>query len=113
MPALLCRRALLSSIIDKHSTIMLCPFLLQGSMPTDGTLLLEHMPNGKQYLVTALSVFFSFGAVLSAVVALFSLPQNSCVQTSPCNPDENNGWKHMLGILAAIVCISRHTVSFN
>jgi len=33
----------------------------KGSMPTDGTLLLEHMPKGKQYLVTALSVFFSFG----------------------------------------------------
>ena len=32
-------------------------------MPTDGTLLLEHMPNGKQYLVTALSVFFSFGSL--------------------------------------------------
>lgn len=39
-------------------------------MPTDGTLLLEHMPNGKQYLLTALSVFFSLGSVLSAIVGI-------------------------------------------
>ncbi|EED77951.1 predicted protein [Postia placenta Mad-698-R] len=51
-----------------------------GSMPTDGTLLLEHMPNGKQYLVTALSVFFSFGSVLSAVVGLLVIPGHSCRQ---------------------------------
>ena len=46
-------------------------------MPTDGTLLLEHMPNGKQYLVTALSVFFSFGAVFAAIVGLLVIPSQS------------------------------------
>ena len=53
----------------------------QGSMPTDGTLLMEHMPNGKQYLVTASSVFFSFGAVFAAVVGLLVLaaPARQCL----------------------------------
>lgn len=78
----------------------------QGSMPTDGTLLLEHMPNGKQYLVTALSVFFSFGAVLSAVVALLVVPQHSCsVNTlAACDVEtQNKGWKYLLIALGLIV----------
>ncbi|KAF5340081.1 hypothetical protein D9758_013141 [Tetrapyrgos nigripes] len=99
---------LLASLANSFTTICVILFFLGsavgGSMPTDGTLLLEHMPNGKQYLVTALSVFFSFGAVLSAVVALLVVPQNSC----PLNPEpgvicdvetQNKGWKYLLGAL--------------
>lgn len=76
-------------------------------MPTDGTLLLEHMPKEKQYLVTALSVFFSFGAILSAIVALLVIPQNSCpVSSLPCDVDvQNRGWKYLLITLGLIVCI--------
>ncbi|KAG1732313.1 MFS general substrate transporter [Suillus lakei] len=74
-----------------------------GSMPTDGTLLLEHMPNGKQYLVTALSVFFSFGSVLSAGVALIVIPSRSCPPNEPCDVAiQNTGWKFMLVSLGII-----------
>lgn len=94
-------------------------------MPTDGTLLLEHMPKEKQYLVTALSVFFSFGSVLSAFVALLVLPDNSCPNAAsgpisglghklgrlelldaivPCDVEtQNRGWKYLLMTLATIV----------
>ena len=74
-------------------------------MPTDGTLLLEHMPNGKQYLVTALSVFFSFGAVLAAVIGLLLIPSNSC-PPPPATCDvasQNMGWKYLLIALGLIV----------
>ena len=76
-------------------------------MPTDGTLLLEHMPKEKQYLVTALAVFFSFGAILSAIVALLVIPQNSCpVSSLPCDVDaQNKGWKYLLIALGLIVCM--------
>ncbi|KAH9949855.1 MFS general substrate transporter [Amylocystis lapponica] len=74
-----------------------------GSMPTDGTLLLEHMPNGKQYLVTALSVFFSFGAVLAAVVGLLVIPGHSCPPApAPCDETQNWGWKYLLIALGLI-----------
>ncbi|KIJ54356.1 hypothetical protein M422DRAFT_25278 [Sphaerobolus stellatus SS14] len=83
-----------------------------GSMPTDGTLLLEHMPNGKQYLLTALSVFFSFGSVISAIVGILVLPRYSCLNTSsePCSPEQNMGWKYMLfilGILTMLMFVAR------
>lgn len=77
-------------------------------MPTDGTLLLEHMPKGKEYLVTALSVFFSFGSVLSALVALFTLPGHSCSLYKPCDPSvENTGWQYVLVCLGLIVSTRR------
>src|ERR1700742_3416881 len=73
-------------------------------MPTDGTLLLEHMPKSKQYLVTALSVFFSFGAVLAAVVGLLVIPNHSCLPTGPCDPDiQIPGWRCLLTALGLIV----------
>jgi len=74
-------------------------------MPTDGTLLLEHMPKGKKYLVTALSVFFSVGAVLSSVVALLVVPQHSCSPSSThCDVEtENLGWKYLFVTLGVIV----------
>jgi hypothetical protein len=74
-------------------------------MPTDGTLLLEHMPKGKQYLLTALSVFFSFGSVLSAVVGIIVIPPNSCAaESTECNVDTDNlGWKYLLMSVAVLV----------
>ena len=82
-------------------------------MPTDRTLLLEHMPNGKQYLVTALSVFFSFGAALAAVVGLIVIPSHSCpAPPSHCDvATQNMGWKYLLIALGLIVrCITLHYI---
>jgi len=44
-----------------------------GSMPIDGTLFVESLPPRHHYWLTALSVFFSLGSVVSALVALVLL----------------------------------------
>ena len=73
-------------------------------MPTDGTLLLEHMPGDKQYLVTALSVFFSAGSVLAAFVGLVTIPKHSYLPSQPCDPStDNKGWQYMFVSLSLIV----------
>jgi hypothetical protein len=73
-------------------------------MPTDGTLLLEHMPRGREYMVTALSVFFSFGAVLSALVAIIVIPKHSCEPApAPCDISQNQGWRYELVALGLFV----------
>ncbi|KAK7681521.1 hypothetical protein QCA50_015253 [Cerrena zonata] len=98
----------LASFANTFILLCIALFLLGsavgGSMPTDGTLLLEHMPNGKQYLVTALSVFFSFGAVLSAIVGLLVIPGHSCPPApAPCDvASENMGWRYLLTLLGLI-----------
>jgi len=98
----------LASLASTFPTLCISLFLLGsavgGSMPTDGTLLLEHMPNGKQYLVTALSIFFSFGSVVSAVVGLVVIPSRSC-PPAPESCDvavQNMGWKYLLVALGLL-----------
>ncbi|KAG0140322.1 hypothetical protein CROQUDRAFT_53447 [Cronartium quercuum f. sp. fusiforme G11] len=83
-----------------------------GSMPTDGTLFLENIPKTRHYLLTALSFFFSIGAVIASVLGLVFLPGASCrepaaTDTLFCNPEiENRGWRHMsiaLGVFTFIL----------
>lgn len=86
-------------------------------MPTDGTLFLENLPHSKQYLLTLLSVFFSFGAVLSAGVAYFLLPGASCRTFDGCDiaGGANNGWRHVLLVLGCInlACALARSVLFK
>ncbi|TFK63042.1 MFS general substrate transporter [Pluteus cervinus] len=98
---------LLASFANSFFSLCIVLFFLGsavgGSMPTDGTLLLEHMPKGKQYMVTALSVFFSIGAVLAAVVGLLVVPQHSCLASEACDAEtQNQGWKYLLFTLGLI-----------
>jgi hypothetical protein len=74
-------------------------------MPTDGTLFLENLPHSKQYLLTLLSIFFSIGAVLSAVTGFALLPGKSCPHAEGCDIEggANNGWRHVLFALGFIV----------
>ncbi|CAG8805786.1 25823_t:CDS:2, partial [Dentiscutata erythropus] len=79
-----------------------------GNMPVDGALFLEFIPKSHQYLLTTLSVFFSFGAVITSIVAYLVLPQYSCVKSfnDNCNVNEhNNGWRYVLGILGTLTFI--------
>ncbi|KAM0747906.1 MFS general substrate transporter [Meredithblackwellia eburnea MCA 4105] len=80
-----------------------------GSMPTDGTLFLENIPKTHHYLLTALSAFFSLGAVLTSLLGLVIIPQFSCPEAGkgteppPCDVRiENRGWRYMLGALAIV-----------
>jgi len=73
-------------------------------MPTDGTLILEQLPNNKKYLVTALSVFFSFGAVFAAIAALIIIPRYTCFATDCDVTTDNLGWRYLLVCLGVIVC---------
>lgn len=60
-------------------------------MPTDGTLFLENLPVRKQYLLTALSVFFAAGSVASSALALAIIP------------GPTYRWRYFLGALGGIV----------
>ncbi|KZO97152.1 MFS general substrate transporter [Calocera viscosa TUFC12733] len=108
---------LLSPFMPNYGSLCLCFFFLGsavgGSMPTDGTLFIENVPHAKRYLLTALSVFFSLGAVVSSILGAVIIPSHSCPESpdEPCDPNTQNlGWKYMLGILGvftAFMCIAR------
>jgi hypothetical protein len=71
-------------------------------MPTDGTLFLENVPRKKQYLLTALSVFFSLGAVVSAIIAIIIIPGNSCPEV-PTTAPENSTSTSFVKLVRALV----------
>ncbi|GAA5953174.1 hypothetical protein JCM3765_007432 [Sporobolomyces pararoseus] len=87
-----------------------------GSMPTDGTLFLENIPKTSHYLLTALSVFFSLGAIVTSLLSLLIFPRFTCDSSpdateSPCDPkSENRGWRVLLcclGIISAVMFLAR------
>lgn len=69
---------ILTGLATSFSVLCLLLFFLGtalgGSMPTDGTLFMENLPKRKQYLLTALSVFFSAGSVASSILGLLIIP---------------------------------------
>lgn len=70
------------------------------------------MPRGKEYLVTALSVFFSLGAVFASLVAIILIPKNTCdPPPAACDLDRNLGWKYELVALGLIVRASPLLIS--
>jgi hypothetical protein len=86
-------------------TLFFLGFGVGGNMPTDGALYLEFLPKEYHYLLTFMSVFFSFGAVLASVLGYLILPQWSCPEDSdvPCDVStQNNGWRIMLFTVAMV-----------
>lgn len=97
-------------------TLFFLGFGVGGNMPTDGkvsltydhpsysqclsgALYLEFLPKEYHYLLTLMSVFFSFGAVFASVIGYLILPKWSCPEfsTEPCDMHtQNNGWRIML-----------------
>ncbi|SPO20769.1 uncharacterized protein UTRI_00246 [Ustilago trichophora] len=75
-----------------------------GSMPTDSSNLVENLPVRKHSYVTALSVFFSAGSVVSSLIGLAVL--------SATNPE---GWRWLLGALAfvTVLFVSARVVFFR
>ncbi|KAI8099794.1 major facilitator superfamily domain-containing protein [Halteromyces radiatus] len=97
--------------------LFLLGFGVGGNMPTDGALYLEFLPREYHYLLTFMSVFFSFGAVLASVLGYIILPSTSCPEPTPENPfpscvlaTENRGWRIMLfsvGIITLFMLAAR------
>lgn len=82
-----------------------------------GALYLEFLPKEYHYLLTFMSVFFSFGAVLASILGYIILPSTSCpeptidVPSPTCDmATQNYGWRIMLfsvGIITLLMLIAR------
>ncbi|KAF9365182.1 hypothetical protein BGX34_011077 [Mortierella sp. NVP85] len=75
--------------------ILLLGFGVGGNMPVDGALFLEFTPKKNQYLLTFLSIFFSFGAVATSFLGYILLPPYSC-ETPVEGGCQEKGWRYML-----------------
>lgn len=98
----------LSAVASSFSLLCLLLFAVGtgvgGSMPTDSSNLVENLPVRKHSYVTALSVFFSAGSVVSSLIGLAVL--------SARDPE---GWRWLLGALAfvTVLFVSARVVFFR
>ncbi|KAG0049093.1 hypothetical protein BGZ83_006043 [Gryganskiella cystojenkinii] len=76
-------------------------FGVGGNMPVDGALFLEFTPKKNQYLLTFLSIFFSFGAVATSILGYVLLPSYSC-ETNVEGGCQGRGWRYMLLALGGL-----------
>lgn len=77
-----------------------------------GALYLEFLPKEYHYLLTFMSVFFSFGAVLASILGYTILPYTSCPEPTADNPNpscdvatQNAGWRILL-VCAALTTLA-------
>ncbi|KAG0248693.1 hypothetical protein BG011_009997, partial [Mortierella polycephala] len=90
-----------------HTYWLLCLLIIGlgfgvgGNMPVDGALFLEFTPKKNQYLLTFLSIFFSFGAVATSFLGYLLLPPYSCEGPVEGGCQEN-GWRYMLIALGGL-----------
>ncbi|SNX83799.1 related to PHO84 - high-affinity inorganic phosphate transporter [Melanopsichium pennsylvanicum] len=86
-------------------------FGLGGNLPVDGMMFLEFIPAKKQYLLTLLSIFWSFGQLLASLVAWAFIANYSCdgnqsntsqgPDTVVCDVSKNKGWRYTFYTLGA------------
>ncbi|RCH83774.1 hypothetical protein CU098_006068 [Rhizopus stolonifer] len=88
-------------------TLFFLGFGVGGNMPTDGALYLEFLPREYHYLLTFMSVFFSFGAVFASVLGYMILPNWSCPETAePCDVQtQNKGWRILLFSVSVVTFV--------
>jgi MFS family permease len=69
-----------------------------------GALFLEFTPKKYQYLLTFLSIFFSFGAVGTSLFGFYLLPRYSCEEPveGGC---QGKGWRYMLLAMGGVVSL--------
>ncbi|CAG8477872.1 12970_t:CDS:2 [Dentiscutata heterogama] len=81
-------------------------FGVGGNLPVDGTIFLEFVPKNQQHLLTFMSIFWPFGAVITSIAAYIILPQNSCPEsdgiTFSCDISKNNGWRYLLATMGGL-----------
>ncbi|UZJ56407.1 hypothetical protein CBS101457_005727 [Exobasidium rhododendri] len=81
---------------------------LGGNLPVDGMLFLEFIPGKQQYLLTLLSVFWSFGQLFASLIAWAFIANYTCTGTNvvggtggSCDPADNKGWRYTFYTLGA------------
>ncbi|KAJ7636010.1 MFS general substrate transporter [Mycena polygramma] len=73
-----------------------------GNLPIDSAVFLDLVPASHQYLLTVMSVFWSFGQLLISLLAWPLIANFSCSSSTPtCSKADNMGWRYLLFILGS------------
>ncbi|KAF8840640.1 MFS general substrate transporter [Paxillus ammoniavirescens] len=73
-----------------------------GNMPVDSAVFLDFVPGSHQYLLTILSIWWSFGQLLSSLIAWPLIANFSCPSADECERSNNMGWRYLLFALGGL-----------
>ncbi|TBU29718.1 MFS general substrate transporter [Dichomitus squalens] len=77
-----------------------------GNMPIDSAVFLDFVPGTHQYLLTVLSIWWSIGQLVSALIAWPLIANFSCPQGSTtCTRADNMGWRYLLFTLGGMTLL--------
>ncbi|KAL4911834.1 major facilitator superfamily domain-containing protein [Aspergillus aurantiobrunneus] len=82
-----------------------------GNLPVDSAIFLEFLPGSHQYLLTILSIHWSFAQFLANLVAWKLVGNFTCPSADDCTRSENVGWRYFvatMGGLAVVMSITRY-----
>ncbi|KAI5120241.1 hypothetical protein M0805_007545 [Coniferiporia weirii] len=75
-----------------------------GNMPVDSAVFLEFIPGSHQYLLTILSIWWTVGQLLGALVAWPLIASFSCAPSEgECEASQNRGWRYLLFALGGLM----------
>src|SRR5436853_1337926 len=64
--------------------------------PVDSAVFLEVLPGSHQWLLTIMSIWWSFGQILGTLVAWPLIANYACNSAEGCTRENNMGWRYFL-----------------
>ncbi|KIY49468.1 MFS general substrate transporter [Fistulina hepatica ATCC 64428] len=76
-----------------------------GNMPVDAAVFLDLVPGTYQWMLTAMSVFWSLGQLLCSLVAWPLIVNFTCPSSDGCERSNNEGWRYLLFTLGGLTLV--------
>lgn len=81
-------------------------FGVGGNLPVDSAIFLESLPTNSKWLLTVMSVWWSLGQVITALLSWAIITNYSCSDTSTeCLSKDNKGWRYFLFTLGGLTLV--------
>lgn len=81
-------------------------FGVGGNLPVDSAIFLEALPTNKKWLLTVMSVWWSLGQVVTALISWGLITNYSCSDTATeCLSEDNKGWRYFLYTLGGLTLV--------
>lgn len=81
-------------------------FGVGGNLPVDSAIFLESLPTNKKWLLTVMSVWWSFGQVVTALISWGLITNYLCSDTATeCYSQDNKGWRYFLFTLGGLTLV--------
>lgn len=81
-------------------------FGVGGNLPVDSAIFLESLPSNKKWLLTVMSIWWSLGQIVTALLSWALITNYSCPDTATvCNSKNNKGWRYFLFTLGGLTLV--------